>query len=631
MVDVPTTTAVTPATLPAAAVTAVAPVEATVTSVPDKIQQLARQIQVNATVAQAPSDGTVILNSVVGPLTILLPQLADAQQQKLLQQLIALTQSQRPLTVAIQPGNPPTQAFLFLPPSGNAAPTAAATTPQDTINTVINQSTYQPRVTVIPGTILSAVVLPPNVSPQTNTVTQQAVPTYVPSALPTSASVIPAALAPAAAALSSITENLAPTLVNTPAFQELAAKTEITSGQNVSPQLPLAQQPATDKAPIAQPVSLQSVQQPTAPASIPITPSQTTILSPPPIPLPTQLTLAASALNPLLTADALNVPTFPIAATVSPAAGSEVRLQIDAVIPPLTAANVGSLVLNLPTPGANQVLATITSLGPTGQALLQVGDATLYIKQPVDLPIGTNLLLTVEAAKTPAMQTLPIPDTQNFSNLQIAIDALNQINPQLAQQVLNNHIPQPSAALPGSLLFFMSALKQSSVRTWLGDDAVDALNRTGRFELLNKLAQDLGRSGQDVNDPVVGDWKSYPIPLHNNNQFQIVNFYVHGDGGRQDGTSSLEAVSKRKNTRFVIDVRMSQLGPMQLDGFIQLRKLDIMVRSEHVLPEGLHSELRKVYTNALSGIDYAGSLNFQVGRHHWLIIQNAKGQAKITT
>lgn len=667
MVDTPITPPIAPPAAPLVTNTPpVAPIEATLTSVPDKIQQLIRQIQVNATVTQLPGDGTAILNSIIGPLTILLPQLADAQQQKLLQQLTNLVQTQRPLTVVVQPGDPPTQAFLFLPPTP-ASTQATAPAPQVTnpVDAALNQAVAQPpRLPVTPGTILPAIVLPPNVSvPVTPaSIAQPPVPVYIPTTSapaigqPPVPAYIPTANAPAAsselaqatAALSAFANDLAPELVNTPAFQELAAKVEVTAEQTPLPTQPsiqpniLAPNTTSPLAPNTAPTLVAN----TAPLLIPNT-SPTTVTLPSSVatqsvPQPTLLTtmpnaplqnLTAPLPSVQNTATPTNLAALPqpssSAVTLLQLAGNEVSLQVDAVIPPPISTAAPSL--PLPVPGPNQILATVTSAGPSGQILLQANDVTLYIKQSVDAPVGTTLLLTVEPAKAPTLQVLTAPDAPNFANLQSVLSNLAQINPQVAQQVLANHIPQATMALPGALLFFLSAIKQSNVRTWLGDDAVDALTRAGKFELINKLAQDLAKMGESASDPVVGEWKSYPIPLQTNNQFQVLNFYVHADGGGNN--NSFEAIdpAKKMHTRFLIDVRMSQLGPMQLDGFIQPKKLDIIVRSEHRLPEGLHNELRQVYTKALTGIDYAGSLNFQVGRNHWLIIQNAKAQAAITT
>jgi hypothetical protein len=639
MVDTTLTPVVTPPVASVAAASAAvptAPIETAITSLPDKIQQLMRQIQVNATVTQLPGDGTAILNSVIGPLTIQLPQLTDAQGQKLLQQLTNLIQTQRPLTVIVQPGSPPTQAFLFLPPTSSASATPpVAPTPDQAINQAVNQV----RVPVVPGATLPAIVLPPSQVPQSVTTAQQPVPTYVPPTATPQTEIAPE-LAPITAALSDFANDVAPELVNTPAFQEIAAKAEITAAPQpaqsplpVPLTSPLQNTPElnTPSAPTALPAGLQSVPQPTSlattPTQLPSQPQAQALATAPQIVPATTAPLAAlpTTVTPTTVAPSL-LPAQPPALALLQS-GNEVTLQVDSVIPSTVS------LANLPSPGPNQILATVTSSGPNGQVLLQAGDTTLYVKQAVDVPVGTNLLLTVEPAKNAALQTLAAPDVLNFSNLQSVLSNLAQIDPQLAQQVLANHIPQATEALPGALLFFMTALKQSSVRSWLGDDAVDALSRAGKYELLSKLTQDLARSGQDVSDPVVGDWKSYPVPLQNNGQFQILNFYVHGDGGRQQDGQSISATeeARKKHTRFLIDVQMSKLGSMQLDGFIQPKKLDIIVRSEHVLPEGMHNELRQVYIKSLGGINYAGSLNFQVGRHHWLVIQNAKAQAAITT
>ncbi len=577
MVDIPPTAAVAPPVPPPVAATNnVTPVEATVSNVPDKIQQLVRQIQVNATISQLPGDGTITLNSIIGSLTILLPQLVDAQQQKLLQQLLTFLQNQKPITLVIQPGNPPTQAFLLLPTtSGAPQPANAAET-----NTLL-QAAIQQRPPLAVGNTLPAIVLPSNIVLPTNTAAAQQPSVLAP---PLNAPSIPGALTLIPA------QDIIPELLPNLIAGDLTAKAQIKTDQSL----------------------LQT---------------QGQILSNTP---PPQNIAATTVSSRIIPTTAVNIGPAPAAALLQP--GNEVSLRIDAVIPPpitATATAATSVAPNLPTPGPNQIIATVTGNGPNGQVILQAGDTTLYVKQSANAPVGTNLLVTVEQAKTATLLPLAIPDTPNFAALQQVLTTLAQIDPQLAQQVIANHIPQPTAGLPGALLFFMSAFKQGDVRNWLGADAVDALTRAGKFELLAKLTQELTNTGQTAQDAVVGEWRSYPIPLQANNQFQIVNFYVHGQGERDAGKNA--AGARAAHTRFLIDVRMSKLGAMQLDGFVQPKKLDMIVRSENILPEGLHRNLRETYTRALTGIDYAGSLNFQVGRQHWLIIQKAAHKAAITT
>jgi hypothetical protein len=83
--------------------------------------------------------------------------------------------------------------------------------------------------------------------------------------------------------------------------------------------------------------------------------------------------------------------------------------------------------------------------------------------------------------------------------------------------------------------------------------------------------------------------------------------------------------------RFLIDMQMSRLGALQLDGFVQPNKLDMIVRSENRLPDGLPNELRTGFIRALEAVGYTGTLNFQVGHQHWLAVQPAAAHGMITT
>ena len=136
-----------------------------------------------------------------------------------------------------------------------------------------------------------------------------------------------------------------------------------------------------------------------------------------------------------------------------------------------------------------------------------------------------------------------------------------------------------------------------------------------------------------MRDNLVGEWRSYPVPLHDNGQLAILHFYVHGDGKHRDKqpNDAAENTGGPKQMRFLIDVRMSQLGAMQLDGFLKPRQLDIIVRSENPLPPWLNEQLRATYTHTLNALGYNGGLIFQSGRQGWLNIQKpAAGTAVVT-
>jgi len=56
----------------------------------------------------------------------------------------------------------------------------------------------------------------------------------------------------------------------------------------------------------------------------------------------------------------------------------------------------------------------------------------------------------------------------------------------------------------------------------------------------------------------------------------------------------------------------------------------MILRSETVLPAGLPHDLRAAYLKALNATGFAGTLNFQVGRQHWMVIQRTEDRGQMT-
>lgn len=308
--------------------------------------------------------------------------------------------------------------------------------------------------------------------------------------------------------------------------------------------------------------------------------------------------------------------------------GTNVVLQVADI--KLPSAAQGFALAPLTSSSPQQIIATVSGTAPGGQTILITDNQSLFVKQTINAPIGTQLLLSVSLEKEPNLAIIPSLQSNNYTELPEALAALSQINSQLASQVINTRIPMPDNSLSGALLYIMGAFnKQNSLNQWLGDDAVNALSGAGKYELITKLTKSLESSVGNVQDTTVGEWKSYSIPLYANNHFQPLNIYVHQD--QQHPFRKASSTDQGAGyMRFLIDMRMSQLGPMQFDGFVQPKKLDIIVRSEINLPQDLLQDLRRTYINMLGGIDYSGAINFQVGRQHWIHVQQNSSKTTVT-
>ncbi|MDE1901069.1 MAG: hypothetical protein KGI37_05420 [Alphaproteobacteria bacterium] len=595
MADISSTSASAPAAAPTSAAGNLTAVQAAVTASPASLQDLTRSIQTNATVTAATISATGSLNltlsTALGDIAVSLPQIGEALQQQLLQQLLTLVQTSKTVTVTIQPnaspGSPPSQAVILLPSSPQTAnavslpassPAATTTTPQPTAATT---------VAILPvaakGDVLTAIVLP--TTPASPTIS---LPSILPAQLPKQWPEEQAAPIPApAGAPPATTTDISST---SPPYNRLLAQPE-----NGAPVAPAAR-------PLATPDNITEA----ATATIETPPSLSTTP-------PAGQISENTAVTPIPSA------TQNLAALLRP--GNEIAMRIESFTPSLAGESPTTLPPYLPAGNGapNQIMATVTGHTPEGKMILQTGDTTLFVKTPLAAPVGSSLLLTAELAKPDMPVTLPLPaapQTAGLPALAQAVAALAQIDPTLAQQMIAAYTPQPTAAsLPGALLLLFGAFKNGDARALLGNDATDTLLQNGKGDIVAALSRDLSNAGQPAQDQIVGDWRAYPVPLYAQQQFQALTLYVHHDREARRENNGLAA---SKKTRFIIDMKLSKLGAMQIDGFTQHKRVDLILRSEAVLPSGLHDSLRTAYFNAMDAVGYTGVLSFQVGSQNWV-------------
>ncbi|MDR3425086.1 MAG: hypothetical protein P4M13_08480 [Alphaproteobacteria bacterium] len=668
----PTNTALSASAVsPATKASGLSAVQVAITNVPSVLEDLNRIIQTNATVTATPSVAEVMLATVLGNVTVsFAQQLSVVEKQNLMQQLITLLQTQKPLTLTLQPGSPPTQGTLLLPATTPPASVMLATVPELSLPAPL-PSYPSPPLAV--GDVLPAIVL---------TSTQSSQPIPIPDVIDaapfdvaateaeiSASGFLPTGIMPpdpqvdtsgflqtAMTALSANTDNLLQTevesppnafvlLQTTPLAQKVNAAAYAQAIQSAEP-MPNLPSPPSNVTPVFQrnsSVAPQSAAMPASPANatislqlaeaVPQTNIFPTDTAPAPaavlLSVPTETTLEAFAQPQSAPQPVANVPSAPqpsaeLAALLKP--GNEVILRVDAVLPDVSQSGNAGQIPSVFNP--NQIVAAVSGNGTDGQLILKTAAATLYVKAPVSAPIGASVILSVDQAKDAPLVTLPDLQVNHFQALPQALAALVQINPQALQQIMANTLPQPTQALPGALLFLFSAFKQGSVRDWLGDAATESLTFAGKEGIIAGLAKDLGSAGQPAHDSVVGQWQAYPIPLYAQEQFQSLTLYVHND--REARKDQAAGVNNAGRMRFLIDMKLTKLGAMQVDGFVQPKKLDMILRSETVLPEGLHHETRAAYIKALGAVGYAGTLSFQVGRRHWIVMKRAVGRGIVT-
>lgn len=260
-----------------------------------------------------------------------------------------------------------------------------------------------------------------------------------------------------------------------------------------------------------------------------------------------------------------------------------------------------------PSPGA-AVQATVTAAGSGGQTQIQspVGQMTLGTSTP--LPQGSQLRL-----EPVGLPQLPAADAsageasgQRWDTLRDAIQAVLKAGPGAGQTRMMQAIPQPTPQMPAAVVFFLQALRHGSMRSWVGNDAAQALGRNSK-PLLDRLGAEFGQMQRLAGEPVAPDWRLFMIPLFADGEAERLRLYVRdrdaGAGG-QDGEQDAD--------RFVVEANFSRLGPFQFDGLARPKRLDLMIRTLSRLPDQMQSDIGALFADTVTALGLTGSLSFQV-------------------
>jgi len=279
-----------------------------------------------------------------------------------------------------------------------------------------------------------------------------------------------------------------------------------------------------------------------------------------------------------------------------------------------------------PAAGSIRLEGLVTGHTPSGQPQVQTLAGLLTLQIGSQLPAGTRLALDLPKQQLAALtaQTLPqgLPEAAGgplslayaWPALQLALDGLETLDAAEARALLSPQgpatpLPQPGARLSSAMLFFINALAGGNPGAWLGDllggQAGKRLERAGQSELLNRLRGDLGGMSR-LAEAGGESWRLLPIPLYNNGQVQQMRMFLRRrrDGSKQRGKDG-------EATRFVLEVTLSKLGDLQLDGLVRPKRFDLILRSRQSLPLAMRQDISEIFESANGATGFEGSITFQ--------------------
>lgn len=283
-------------------------------------------------------------------------------------------------------------------------------------------------------------------------------------------------------------------------------------------------------------------------------------------------------------------------------------------------------------PDAARIKGVVTGQAAAGGMLVRTDLGLLRLETPATLAPGTVVevaglgpasrpdvaLAPPSSATLAATAPAPAADVPGFLNqlgqawpaMAEALAAVQTVDPALVRQVITPKVPAPNLQLTNTFLMLMAALRGGDIRGWFGDDAAKTMERAGQKNFLAKLVGDISELAKLADETPAGEWRAIPLPLFDGKELQQVWMFTQqqksAEGDPEDGDGD-------PATRFVIELDLSEIGGMQLDGLVQEKRFDLILRSRQELPQNVRRDLSQIMGSSLGATGFEGSLVFEAG------------------
>ncbi len=306
----------------------------------------------------------------------------------------------------------------------------------------------------------------------------------------------------------------------------------------------------------------------------------------------------------------------------------------------------------LPKPTLQTTLQTIISpaqtLGVTddGLPILSVplpgtGLSQTYTLQfkATNLEIGSPVLIALDPTSTKPTETL-LPHIKNNESLSIEhhlsypvlnkwihsgtwdslddlLKNLTYLSPPHADSFARI-IPNPAnpSSMPALSLFFLSLLRSGQMDGWIPNETLSFMRQMGKNDILRSVTSDMMITSRLETIPLPQDWRMTVIPFLWEHQIHKAPVYYKQFS--DEDAEDQENAEKRRKLRFLFDLNLSRMGDVQVDGFMQSTRLDMILRTKSPLSPPMQREMKKIYAGAMDKSHLTGDLSFQFKPDQWV-------------
>ncbi len=270
----------------------------------------------------------------------------------------------------------------------------------------------------------------------------------------------------------------------------------------------------------------------------------------------------------------------------------------------------------------NQVFtAQVIAVEPTGEPLIQT-PAGIVRLQGTQLPQGAQVTLEVlppqERSPLPPLPPAPLPElAKQWTSLQQITTLLaTHSGAPMPPWFPAANTPVTSQHISSGLMVFVTALRGGSFSNWLSDDTVQWLQKNNHEPLLKKAEAEFMTLVRAFTEPTAqsNQWQSLFFPVAVDGQWQQVRMFLKRDRRQNKKTQG----SHDDDTRFIVEMTLSQLGELQLDGLVHRAtgqvQFDLFIRSLSPLEAAIQHDIQRIYSDMGAITGYKGQLAFQAVR-----------------
>jgi hypothetical protein len=317
--------------------------------------------------------------------------------------------------------------------------------------------------------------------------------------------------------------------------------------------------------------------------------------------------------------------------------GSQIGVKVTAIqLPNPAAASTTTASLNSNTTertlsaGAS-LRGAVTGSTPLGHPIVHTRSGVFVLATQSIVPRGTTISLdVVKAPFAPVNKVQGVSSlheslfrSRKWPALEQAFQAIEEVSPGSAQKLTNSIVPRPGVALTSSIIYFLSALKGGDFRSWLGEKSLRLIERS-RPNIVGRIREDFTMLSRISDEPASGDWRVALIPINMGAEIQQIRLLLR----QNEEEPNEEATS---DTRFVVDVDLSRLGRLQLDGLVRDKgkSLDLIVRSDAHLADTIQNDIRTIFLEAADSTGLKGGVNFQAAPADFIEISDPSSDHEV--